>query len=170
MPYTESGLAKCRDTIATQLVGSTDGNTTPLAIGSGRAILGYNARAVSDSDLYDDLVANGPLAIVGFPMGGLEVQSLTGTMRIPIILFVAKNKSADWTGTDIVDLVSSVLSRLATASAFTSGAFPPVNVSVDSWDWDYRNNPGVVAVTFSFTLFDPMVLDGRPGSGGMVPR
>lgn len=161
MPYTESGLAKCRDTIATQLVGSTDGNTTPLALTTGRVIKGYNARAVSDVKLYDDLSTSGPLAYVGFPMGGIDVQSGTGNLRIPILLFVAKNKSADWNGTDIVDLVSSILSRLTDGSAFTGGAFPPVNVSIDSWDWDYQDNPGVVAVSFSFTLFDPV----KPGNG-----
>jgi len=146
------GLVTTRSELATNIEGSTGGTAATL-VGIGRAVLGWKERAVGDTNLYDDLVVNGPLVLIGMPTVDLEWTKI-GPGAIPVIIFIAKDKASDWDGQDITLLVESLLTNVVDNTNYVTG-FAPDSFGISGYDYEFESSPGIVMVSLEFGFIDP---------------
>ena len=164
MPAVNTVFALTRAIIAARIIGATDGATSPttaLTVGASRAKLGWYAGQTTKT-FYKDLVDNGPLALVGL-MAFDVAHTDVGPMYCTSSLFFAKDKSADWDGQDVMNLLVNMKDRLLDASQYTGGAIAPQQFSVDGWAYDFENSPGILACQLRLEFIDPSVKTDKPG-------
>jgi len=146
------GLVTTRSELSTNIEGSTGGTAATL-VGIGRAVLGWKERGLGDENLYNDLVTNGPLVLIGMPTVDLEWTRI-GPGAIPIMIYIAKDKGADWDGQDITLLVESLLINVVDNSNYATG-FAPDSFGISGYDYEFENSPGIVMVSLEFGFIDP---------------
>jgi hypothetical protein len=145
---------KTRAAMKLRVEASTDGAL--LTIGVGRCFLGWKEINLTELDAYADAAALGPFGLIGLTTNKLE-WTRVGPMTIPIDIFIAKAKSAPWTGQDVENLIQNVISRLLDQSGYTSalGGHVPMSVGVTGYEYDIDNTPGLLVVHMSADCIDP---------------
>ena len=153
-----SGLSTTRAKLKALLATATDDASLSF-VSADRILLGWNARAITDPNLYDDLTTTGPLAIVGL-VDSIDYEwTDIGPAMFPFTVFIAKSKSSDWEGTDVLDFIggtNGIIAKLTDQSQYTAGATAPDSVVVEGYNYDTESSQGILAINFSFRFLDPI--------------
>lgn len=151
-----TALGKARNELAQCFVGVTSGDDGPTyTIATARVKFGWISKDPTDDSFAKDIIDNGPLILIGFPIIEITKQGgKVGFGSIPMEMYIYKSKSADWAGHEETDLVANVMAAALNDSNF-SNAGGPESFGPAEWNYEYHKSKGILRVSFSCQIFDP---------------
>lgn len=154
-------ITDTRKAIATALNNVTSGETpTPTyTLTNSRIYVGFHSKLSDSTSVAQDVKTNGPMVVIGLTQT-LAMDTLRfGYVFFPITVYLYKDKSASFTGEDVENLIVAVFNAIVNPDAYglvaNSKSMLPRTTSLQSLQWDYMDNPGLVAITFQAEVPDP---------------